>query len=131
MILALEPGFSLMAGMDLELDSEDEALPAAQPAVPIEPVYSAPIATLPSTQLDSSLPPIFSLWGVGVKPEDRGKTLLNGEEITAFSRCETDEQMEAAWREQKVGLTREFKRRHREAVKRQKRGMGLAEVGDE
>lgn len=120
-----------MAGMDLELDSDDEELPAAAPIVQEEPVYSAPVAALPSTQLDSSLPPIFSLWGVGVKPEDRGKTLLKGEEIPPFARCETDAEMEASWREQKVGLTREFKRRHREAVKRQKRGMGLADVGDE
>jgi hypothetical protein len=32
--------------------------------------------------------------------------------------------MTVQWREVKVDLTREFKKRHREAVKRVKRGMG-------
>lgn len=42
------------------------------------------------------------------------------------------EQMTAAWRESKVELTREWKKRHREAVKRVKRGMGSggANVGE-
>ncbi len=40
------------------------------------------------------------------------------------------EEMTKAWEDSKLGLTREYKKRHREAVKKQKRGFAAA-PGDE
>lgn len=49
----------------------------------------------------------------------------DGKGIGGFWRCETEEEVKENWDENHLELTREFKRRHREAVKRRKRRGGV------
>ncbi|KAJ9109907.1 hypothetical protein QFC19_001887 [Naganishia cerealis] len=142
-------GFSLMAGLDLELDSDlemDEANPF-EPAAPVareaEPTLTA-FAPIPAVDVNavfnasSSNEPFF--FGTTARPPGRTEDIQDGwmnkitiggiekqeVDVEPFWQTETDEQMTQLWNEQKRELTKEYKKRHREAVKRQKRGMGGA-----
>ena len=50
-------------------------------------------------------------------------------EGTGFCRTETDEEMKEIWQRDRLGLTREWKRRYREGLKRRRRrGGGVGDV---
>jgi hypothetical protein len=60
----------------------------------------------------------------------QGTAGVGGAGVGGFWRQETDEEMRTYWEEHHLDLTREFKRRHREAVKRRKRRGGGVEGED-
>ncbi|KAH9053242.1 hypothetical protein EDB87DRAFT_1569494 [Lactarius vividus] len=113
-----QEGFSLIGHLDLDseldLDADDPAFPdAAAPALPTS-VRSAPsVAATPMAQhgpLDASLPFFFP---------QKGQVRRVG-----FMRTEDEAQIRARWEAARGELTREWKRRHREAVKSRRRRGG-------
>ncbi|PSS31119.1 hypothetical protein PHLCEN_2v2343 [Hermanssonia centrifuga] len=137
-----EAGFSLLGHLDLDLELDDSLDPSfgqAQ-AIPV-PQPSAPAATaLLNTHgqsyvsFDPSRPLFFPLSEdarAGFKgrvkdPLDVAKE--NGWNWRNFCRTQTPEEIKQRWEEQKVELTKDWKRRHREAMKsRRRRGGGDGE----
>ncbi|KAI9448860.1 hypothetical protein BJY52DRAFT_1428421 [Lactarius psammicola] len=117
-----EEGFSLINNLDLDseldldmdLNLNEPAFPnAAAPAPVATSSRSAASITVPTTQhraLDSSLPFFFPQKG-----QVRG---------VRFARTEDEVQIRARWEAARGELTREWKRRHREAVKSRRRRGG-------
>lgn len=135
----------MLGHLDLDLDLDDDVLdasfvPTAEPAMPYPSDNLPPTTTIQSTRTraqftyDPSLPLFFPL-----SEEDRGgyrgkvKDLMdmakeNGWDWKSFCRQQTTEEIRQRWEEQKVELTRDWKRRHREAIKsRRRRGGGDGE----
>lgn len=93
-------GFSLLAGMDLELDSEDEEeiapakshRPLADEVVTYgsTPSGFAPYPAAVVPQLDSALPLFFAPFGMGVRPQEAQKVIFKGNEIQTFVQAETE-----------------------------------------
>ncbi|KAF8260421.1 hypothetical protein EI94DRAFT_904102 [Lactarius quietus] len=108
-----EEGFSLIGHLDLdsELDLDmDMNLHAAAPAPVATSSRSVPLTAVPMTQhkaLDSSLPFFFPQKGHGRR--------------ISFARTEDEAEIRARWEAARGELTREWKRRHREAVKSRRR----------
>ena len=133
-------GFSLLDQLDLDLELEDEepfptALlpPAVQPSAATS---STARGSLPHTQitLDASQPLFFPL-----STEERANKHRNTKvkdimdvfkekgldpQSTGFYRTESSEDIVKRWEEAKGDLTRDWKRRHREAVKSRRRRGG-------
>ncbi|KAF7790227.1 hypothetical protein EIP86_001179 [Pleurotus ostreatoroseus] len=134
-----EGGFSLLGHLDLDLDLDDDVLdasfapapPAATPS--IQPVVATTIRntrTQAQVTFDPNLPLFFPL------PQDeregfRGRVRdpfdvakEQGFDWRTFCRTETSEEIRQRWEAEKVELTRDWKRRHREAVKSRRRRGG-------
>ena len=119
-------GFSLMAGLDIELDEEinfdlDAEQEAQKDAMQEDATESEP-APQRSTMTDETakiVPHPFPLFDPS-NPRDPIQLLQKGLYIP-FCRTDTEEEIVARWEERKGRLTQEYKRRHREAVKKKKR----------
>ena len=135
-------GFSLVDHLNLDLELEDEEpfptalLPPAAPAViqPSKVASSSATGISFSHTLDASQPLFFPL-----SKEQRANKHRNGKlkdildvfkekgldpQSTGFYRTESDEEIVKRWEEVKSDLTRDWKRRHREAVKSRRRRGG-------
>ncbi|KAI0343327.1 hypothetical protein BDW22DRAFT_1329179 [Trametopsis cervina] len=138
-------GFSLLGHLDLDLELEDDALDPAfiaastqAPATQLEQVYT-PAAPIPTSKsqartFDPSLPLFFPL-------SDEARTTARGRvrdpfdvarekglDWRSFCRTQNSDEIKQRWEDQKVDLTKDWKRRHREAIKsRRRRGGGDAE----
>ena len=131
-------GFSLVNQLELDLELEDEEpfptalLPPTVPAA-IQPSIGV---SLPYTQIaiDASQPLFFPL-----SKEERANKHRNPKlrdifdafkekgldpQSTGFFRTESSEEIVKRWEEVKGDLTRDWKRRHREAVKSRRRRGG-------
>lgn len=140
-------GFSLVNQLDLDLELEDEEpfptalLPPSAAPVTIQPSTissgSTTRASLPHTQitLDATEPLFFPL-----SKEERANKHGNAKlkdifdafrekgldpQSTGFYRTESNDEIVKRWEEAKGDLTRDWKRRHREAVKSRKRRGGI------
>ncbi|KAF5379485.1 hypothetical protein D9615_006634 [Tricholomella constricta] len=134
-------GFSLMDHLDLDLELDDdvpfattEVEASAQPATHT-PFFSLSSTATPSyaaPQLNSKLPLFFPLGpssGLGARPKDvfdvaRENKWHWRDPNVGFYRTGTEEDIRKRWEESKVELTREWKRRCREAGKVQRRRRG-------
>jgi len=132
--------------LDLDLELEDEEpfpaalLPPAAP-VPVQPLAltqsSSTRTSLPYSQivLDSSQPLFFPLSAEEKTDKHRKVKLKDIMDVfrekgldprsTGFHRTESSEEIAKRWEEVKGDLTRDWKRRHREAVKSRKRRGGV------
>ena len=139
-------GFSLLnqLGLDLELDDE-EPFPAALLPPPVHTAVhpstvtqsSTTRASLSHTQvtLDASQPLFFPLSKEEKANKHRNVKLRDimdvfrekglDPESTGFYRTESNEEIVKRWEEAKGDLTRDWKRRHREAVKSRRRRGGV------
>ena len=129
----------MLGHLDLDLDLDDDVLdasfapapPAATPSV--QPVVATTIRntrTQAQVTFDPNLPLFFPL------PQDeregfRGRVRdpfdvakEQGFDWRTFCRTETSEEIRQRWEAEKVELTRDWKRRHREAVKSRRRRGG-------
>lgn len=136
-------GFSLLGHLELEddLDLDEDIL--GLNLGPDKPIASVPVTALPTSfpparrfqvaefSVDTNAPLFFPL-----SLEDRGaqrtkvKDPLDiakekGWDWRTFCRTETDEEIKKRWEDTKGELTRDWKRRHREAVKSRKRRGGF------
>lgn len=136
-------GFSLMASLDpdLELDELDVPLaPSVRPAgqdelAPLEPLH--PTSTVTGLfDPDPSIPLFFPTASTFTDNTDAGKKGKDGyaetmqnEEWRGFWRVEgeTDEMMKDIWNRDRGELTKEWKKRHREAKKHRRRRGGVEE----
>ncbi|OCB90289.1 hypothetical protein A7U60_g2463 [Sanghuangporus baumii] len=131
-----DAGFSILDSLDLELEEE---LPfISVPPLPVQPpsdsdvlrpTMSAPssLSRQPTVEFDPKRPFFFphSLLpnsSLDLKPGDP-RDIFSGK--IEFFRTETDEEIQARWESRKVELTRDWKRRHREAVKSARRRGGI------
>ena len=123
---AEKTGFSLMAELDLELDNElDFDLMAEQQEqeqqqrqqasldevarlVALEEAEPSVVAPLPFPRFDPS------------NPRDMVQMLQKGLYIP-FIRTDSEEEIQERWEQHRSKLTQEYKRRHREAVKKKRR----------
>ncbi|KAH7326820.1 hypothetical protein B0J17DRAFT_680790 [Rhizoctonia solani] len=117
-------GFSL--GLDIELDPDAESfLPASISAPPPEPVPAAAPAPIQAEKhahtIQFTPDPKVPLFFPGGKND-----ILHviAEKGWAWPHPGTPEEIRAKWDKNKAELTREYTRRHREAVKRRRRGGG-------
>ncbi|KAL4255475.1 RRM domain-containing protein [Pleurotus pulmonarius] len=144
-----DAGFSLFGnlGVDLELDDDFQYPLEVQPVPAAEPEYFRPVvqstasATRQTTVLDPKKPLFFPLSTSFKYQGDLSKShSIRGkakdifdvatergwnwrESNSGFWRTETDEQIKKRWEDQKVELTRDWRRRWREAGKlRRRRG---------
>ncbi|KAL5492893.1 hypothetical protein ACEPAI_4341 [Sanghuangporus weigelae] len=131
-----DAGFSILDNLDLELDEELPTISA--PPLPVQPpsdsdllqpTMGAPSALphQPMVEFDPKRPFFFphSLLpnsSLDLKPGDP-RDIFSGK--IEFFRTETDEEIQARWESRKVELTRDWKRRHREAVKSARRRGGI------
>ncbi|TFY51216.1 hypothetical protein EVG20_g11106 [Dentipellis fragilis] len=124
-----EAGFSLLGHLDLDFDLEladDFFLASAAPApipVAIHPPTSTPSAISNPTTIDASRPLFFPAHGRG---KGRDALAALGTWRGTFHRTADEESIRQMWEEQRGELTREWKRRHREAVKSRRRRGGIA-----
>ncbi|THH06380.1 hypothetical protein EW145_g4128 [Phellinidium pouzarii] len=136
---AEDVGFSILGNLELDLELED-ALGVSAPFAPATHIGSSttPIVSLPNEHasfaptFDASKPFFFpssfsasrTMHSGGRRPPD----ILDLLRVRAsgFHRTESADAIRARWTERKVELTRDWKRRHREAVKSvRRRGGGL------
>ena len=135
-------GFSLLNQLDLDLELEDEEpfptalLPPAAQSLAITPSLTTR-STLPHTQitLDASEPLFFPLSTEERSNKHRNTRLKDIMDVfrekgldpqsTGFYRTESSEEIVKRWEEAKGDLTRDWKRRHREAVKSRRRRGGV------
>ncbi|KAL5513695.1 hypothetical protein ACEPAH_4094 [Sanghuangporus vaninii] len=131
-----DAGFSILDNLDLELDEELPTISAPPPPVQppsdsdlLQPIMSASssLPRQPTIELDPKRPFFFphSLLpnsSLDLKPGDP-RDIFTGK--IEFFRTETDEEIQARWESRKVELTRDWKRRHREAVKSARRRGGV------
>ncbi|KIP07446.1 hypothetical protein PHLGIDRAFT_421113 [Phlebiopsis gigantea 11061_1 CR5-6] len=135
-----EAGFSLLGHLDLDDELAEEPNAAFVPQAPTvisEQVHSV---TAPSTisiqgrfTLDQSSPLFFpfsedersGFRGRIKDPLDIAKE--NGWDWRKFCRTQTSEEIKQKWEEQKVELTKDWKRRHREAIKSRRRRGGAGD----
>ncbi|KAF9649970.1 hypothetical protein BDM02DRAFT_3179499 [Thelephora ganbajun] len=141
-----EQDFSLLNQLDLDLELEDEEpfptalLPPVAP-VAVQPPTVAPSSTtrvsLPHAQitLDASQPLFFPLSAEERANKHRNPKLKDIMDVfkekgldpksTGFYRTESSEEIVKRWEAVKGDLTRDWKRRHREAVKSRRRRGGV------
>ncbi|KDQ06629.1 hypothetical protein BOTBODRAFT_39434 [Botryobasidium botryosum FD-172 SS1] len=130
-----EGGFSLLSQLDLESDiefEEEAPAPASVPEKSHRPAPSPSIAHVvhgpeSTFELNPQMPMFFPIHeeerrGKGAKLRDL-YDVARDKGWVGFWRTETEDEIRKQWDESKAELTREFKRRHREAVKRRRRGM--------
>ncbi|KAL5530966.1 hypothetical protein ACEPAG_3842 [Sanghuangporus baumii] len=131
-----DAGFSILDNLDLELDEElptnSAPLPPVQPTSDsdlLQPTMgaSSTLPHQPMIEFDPKRPFFFphSLLpnsSLDLKPGDP-RDIFSGK--IEFFRTETDEEIQARWESRKVELTRDWKRRHREAVKSARRRGGI------
>ncbi|KAL5476625.1 hypothetical protein ACEPAI_3305 [Sanghuangporus weigelae] len=129
-----DAGFSILDNFDLELDEELPTISAPSPRVQppsdsdfLQPTMgaSSTLPHQPTVEFDPKRPFFFphSLLpnsSLDLKPGDP-RDIFSGK--IEFFRTETDEEIQARWESRKVELTRDWKRRHREAVKSARRGI--------
>ena len=132
----------MLGHLDLDIDLDDDVLNASFANSQAPPPPSAPPTTLPATTLwstrtkaqikfDPTLPLLFPLpqderSGFRSKVKDPYDVAReNGWDWHNFCRTETSDEIRQRWEAQKVDLTQDWKRRHREAIKsRRRRGGG-------
>jgi hypothetical protein len=134
-------GFSLLGHLDLDLELDDDVLDPILNIAPTQTVVEEP--TPPPTAnttvgksnrrftLDPSLPLFFplsdevraSFKGRAKDPIDVAKE--RGWDWRTFCRTQTSEEIRQRWESRKVELTKDWKRRHREAVKSRRRRGGV------
>lgn len=119
-------GFSLLAGLDIELDEEmnfdlDAEQEAQKEAMQVNTseAEQAPLRAPARDETAKIVPHPFPLFDPS-NPRDPIQLLQKGLYIP-FCRTDTEEEIVARWEERKGRLTQEYKRRHREAVKKKKR----------
>ncbi|KAF7985841.1 hypothetical protein HWV62_524 [Athelia sp. TMB] len=152
-----EEGFSLLGHLDLDLELDDDmdipSFTQSQPEAIAEPTPAAFSVPAPASTsaaaprgaqftYDPSLPMFFPLASTFANPlslaQPQNQGIYNTRmrdsfvgilpEAAAFHRTETEEQIRAHWEETKGELTKEWKRRFREAGKsRRRRGGGDGE----
>lgn len=142
-------GFSLLGHLDLDLELDDElpfaipeTIPAAEesrPSAPYTPSFIVP--SVPSQNTGYSAPQLNSRQALffplppssGLSTKARPKDLFDvarenkwswRDPNIGFYRTGTDEDIKKKWEEEKVELTREWKRRCREAGKVSRRRTG-------
>ena len=115
---------------DIELDEELD-IPLAPP--PIKQAYEPAAALQPLAASkkshfdpDSSIPLFFPTFGKGGKDAMKEDTEKEG--YVGFWKQETDEEMKAIWENDKVELTRDWKKRYRDGKKQRKRRGGGNDV---
>ena len=139
-------GFSLLNQLDLDLELEDEEPFPTVLLPPVSPVAIQPSTITPSSSTRISLPhaqitfdatqPLFFPLSV----EERANRQKNAKlkdimdvfrekgldpQSTGFYRTESSEEIVKRWEEVKGNLTRDWKKRHREAVKSRRRRGGV------
>ncbi|KAG6901679.1 hypothetical protein C0995_009234 [Termitomyces sp. Mi166 len=142
-----DAGFSLLGHLDLDLELDDEipfAITETEPSHPQEPTHSTtapsiPVPTYVAPQLNPKLPLFFphaSSAGSSTKarPKDILEVALENkwhwrDPAVEFYRTGTEEDIRKRWEESKVELTREWKRRWREAGKISRRRR-IGDTGD-
>jgi len=114
-------GFSLLGDLDLDLEEEEEDDELEEPQVaPVQNRWITNPARLapPPTNVER-LPFFFPL------PENGNQTWLSilqrDPTVSRFCKDKTDEELQTQWRDRKGQLTQDYKRRHREALKKKKR----------
>ena len=139
-------GFSLLNQLDLDLELEDEEPFPTAPLPSAPSVAVQPSAITPSSSTRVSLPhaqvtldatqPLFFPFSTDERANRRGNAKLKDimdvfrekgldPRSTGFYRTESSEEIVKRWEEAKGDLTRDWKKRHREAVKsRRRRGGG-------
>lgn len=119
-------GFSLLADLDLDLEEESEEEDEEESIM----ITAAPVngtAPRPSMTTSVQAPPSnvkrAPLFFPTFDAEDKSwlGILQNDSSLKPFCRDQTDEEIQAIWNERKRTLTQEYKRRHREALKKKKR----------
>jgi hypothetical protein len=115
---------------DIELDEELD-IPLAPP--PIKQAYEPAAALQPLAASkkshfdpDSSIPLFFPTFGKGGKDAMKEDTEKEG--YVGFWKQETDEEMKEIWENDKVELTRDWKKRYRDGKKQRKRRGGGNDV---
>lgn len=137
-----EVGFSLLGNLDLDLELDDiapvsafqppsftdDSGPSSRPAFSstFHAVSTAAPSSHPVFTLDPTRPLFFSpslSQPLSSNLFTRPDTLFTG--TSDFHRTENAEQIRERWAARKVELTRDWKRRHREAVKSARRKGGI------
>ena len=141
-------GFSLLNQLDLDLELEDEEPFPTAPLPSAPSVAVQPLAITPSSSTRVSLPhvqitldatqPLFFPFSTDERTNRRGNAKLKDimdvfrekgldPRSTGFYRTESNEEIVKRWEEVKGDLTRDWKKRHREAVKSKRRRGGGAD----
>ncbi|KAH7923702.1 hypothetical protein BV22DRAFT_1196524 [Leucogyrophana mollusca] len=143
-----EAGFSLLGHLDLDLELDDDiAIPISSrtqtvttdelSAPPTLPEVLVPPSYADQFTFDSSLPfffPFSTEFRDSLRPRDKGriKDLFDVAKEkgwdwrdAGFYRTETEDEIRQRWEGSKLELTREWKRRHREAGKSRRRRGGV------
>jgi hypothetical protein len=124
--------FSLLGALDADIELDEELdIPLAPP--PIKHVYEPAAALQPLSvskkshfDPDPSIPLFFPSFGKGGK--DAMKEDTDKEGYVGFWKQETDEEMKEIWENDKVELTRDWKKRYRDGKKQRKRRGGGNDV---
>ena len=148
MNLFIPAGFSILDNLDLELELDDDAGISAVPQIIPAPSFgehipstifeqTASTASRATFTLDASKPLFFpldssftsapsaQLYRGGKGPKDIVSIFHErGWTRDVFCRTDSAENIRKRWEDSKVELTREWKRRHREAVKAARRRGG-------
>ncbi|KAL0581013.1 hypothetical protein V5O48_001007 [Marasmius crinis-equi] len=134
-----EGGFSLLNHLDLELDDELDIMPFSVPSndtdisAPVPQTQPAAVAVaIPSLKsktqqrinLDPKMPLFFP------RAEMLSATTAKVKDPSPFYQVQTEEQIRQRWEENKVELTRGWRKRWREAVKVKRRRGGKDGDGD-
>ncbi|KAL1735049.1 hypothetical protein EV714DRAFT_280673 [Schizophyllum commune] len=142
-----EPGFSLLGALDIDLELDEDAPFPIEPTdptsaqndasrIPFHQTYTAPVVTTTATAagplvLDTSKPFFFPRSGRGQDVRDVARANKWDWKGAAFHRPiegNVEELARARWEASKLELTRDWKRRWREAARlRRRRGGGAEE----
>jgi hypothetical protein len=131
-------GFSLLGHLDLDLDLEleddlplSETIPNAAPTAPKTPMpvavydYLTPVPTSTKSSFDPSRPLFFPSSRPGAR-DFFAVARERGWNTSEFRRTETEDEIRKRWEDSKLELTRDWKKRAREAAKlRRRRGGGV------
>ncbi|KAL7418106.1 hypothetical protein BDY24DRAFT_374113 [Mrakia frigida] len=142
--------FSLLSSLPLDLDLDPSSDPTLSSTLPLPSnLPSTSFSSYPTTSTqdlassattsltatfkpDASIPYFFPFLHLSEAERAKGpklqaKSVLElerekeGEGVGGFWRKDTEEEMQARWEQDHLELTREYKKRHREAVKRRRR----------
>jgi hypothetical protein len=123
-------GFSLLGHLDLDLELDEDPIIQIQSSICKDPVDQIVPIPLPQSQAtyDPKQPLFFPL----LSDQNRGKSKdiidvmreRGFDWRDGFYRSESSEEIAKRWEETKGDLTRDWKRRHREAVKSRRRRGG-------
>ncbi|EJC99650.1 uncharacterized protein FOMMEDRAFT_160076 [Fomitiporia mediterranea MF3/22] len=133
-----DAGFSILGNLDLELELDEEGLPeisAPLPPVPLpestahqQPAHTTSTSRHPTFTYDPTRPFFFPH---SLLPHSQSSLQLNSNDPRdifskplTFFRTANSEEIRTRWETRKVQLTRDWKRRHREAVKSVRRRGG-------